>query len=217
MSLRSGVPDLLVENFAVCGLPEEPTPYDVSEILANGEEIVLSESKCLDFSHYSTPIVDIQIVNLTQGENIPDGYTPIQKTHDETAECFLQSTNNDVLLICYRRGYDKPPIMDIDIVDVNTKVLAGCFKITRSIGNHSAVLVKKRFTSTDICLSYSRLTQHYGVDRLALTQICLVMKNKRQLCPLGFRELPTKVSTVSLLFKKIFAQPQNMDKLYTIF
>lgn len=60
-SLSSSSSEYIAEYFAVCGLSDNPTPYDVSEILLNGEEIVLSESKCLDFSRYSTPIIDIQV------------------------------------------------------------------------------------------------------------------------------------------------------------
>lgn len=62
LSLNGGASDHIAECFAVCGLSEAPTPFDVSEILLNGEEIVLSESKCLDFSRYTTPIIDIQVI-----------------------------------------------------------------------------------------------------------------------------------------------------------
>lgn len=61
ISLNSISSERIAEYFAVCGLSDTPTPYDVSEILKTGEEIVLSESKCLDFSRYSTPIIDIQV------------------------------------------------------------------------------------------------------------------------------------------------------------
>ena len=61
-SLNSQTHDRIADYFAVCGLSNTPTPYDVSEILINGEEIVLSESKCLDFSRYTTPIIDIQVI-----------------------------------------------------------------------------------------------------------------------------------------------------------
>ncbi|VDK36458.1 unnamed protein product [Taenia asiatica] len=63
LSLNGGASDHIAECFAVCGLSEAPTPFDVSEILLNGEEIVLSESKCLDFSRYTTPIIDVQMAD----------------------------------------------------------------------------------------------------------------------------------------------------------
>uniref|UniRef100_A0A5K3FF99 UDENN domain-containing protein n=2 Tax=Mesocestoides corti TaxID=53468 RepID=A0A5K3FF99_MESCO len=199
MSLKSNSPDLLAEYFAVCGLPEEPTPYDVSEIIRNGEEIVLSESKCLDFSRYSTPIVDIQLINLSQKEHPPDGYQLITETVDGSAECSLQSRAGEDLCICYRRGYDKPPIGDIGLVDTNQRLKANSSNITHTVGSRPAVLMKKRFLpNSNMYFSYSRLPKNYGVDQLALTDICVILKNKGEVCPLGYKELPQKLVCPSL-------------------
>ena len=124
-SHKSCTPDRIADYFAVCGLSNTPTAYDVSEILLNGEEIVLSESKCLDFSRYTTPIIDIQVskykyfvhvsqlINVSQEERPPEGYQVIDKSLGGSSGCYLQGRSGDKLCICYRRGYDFPPIGDI--------------------------------------------------------------------------------------------------------
>ncbi|VDD82965.1 unnamed protein product [Mesocestoides corti] len=189
MSLKSNSPDLLAEYFAVCGLPEEPTPYDVSEIIRNGEEIVLSESKCLDFSRYSTPIVDIQLINLSQKEHPPDGYQLITETVDGSAECSLQSRAGEDLFFLF-----SPNCMLYRLVDTNQRLKANSSNITHTVGSRPAVLMKKRFLpNSNMYFSYSRLPKNYGVDQLALTDICVILKNKGEVCPLGYKELPQKL------------------------
>ncbi|KAH9279433.1 C-myc promoter-binding protein [Echinococcus granulosus] len=184
----------IAEYFAVCGLSERPAPFNVSEILLNSEEIVLSESKCLDFSRYTTPIIDIQLVNMSQKEHPPDGYQLIDKSIGGSTGCFLQSRSGDDLCICYRRGYDIPPIGDIGLVDTDQRLKPNSSNITHTIDHRPAVIMKKRFLPTsNMYLSYSRLHKNYGVDELALTDICVVLKKKGERCPLGYKELPQKL------------------------
>nr|CDS32897.1 c myc promoter binding protein [Hymenolepis microstoma] len=213
MSSSSSSSEYIAECFAVCGLSDNPTPYDVSEILLNGEEIVLSESKCLDFSRYSTPIIDIQLVNVSQKEEPPKGYQVLDKSVGGILGCYLQNRSNDDLCICYRRGYDTPPIGDIRLVDMSTRLKSNSSSITRTIGNTSALIVKNRFIlNSGMYLSYSRLSSDYGVDQLALTDICIILKKNGEVCPLGFLELPQKLfhtlmaDDMHICYKKSFVK-----------
>ncbi|CDS36326.1 c myc promoter binding protein [Echinococcus multilocularis] len=203
----------IAEYFAVCGLSEKPSPFNVSEILLNSEEIVLSESKCLDFSRYTTPIIDIQLVNMSQKEHPPDGYQLIDKSIGGSTGCFLQSRSGDDLCICYRRGYDIPPIGDIGLVDIDQRLKPNSSNITHTIDHRPAVIMKKRFLPTsNMYLSYSRLHKNYGVDELALTDICVVLKKKGERCPLGYKELPQKLihslmaDDMHICYKKSFVK-----------
>ncbi|VDM35793.1 unnamed protein product [Hydatigera taeniaeformis] len=203
LSSHGGNSDHIAEYFAVCGLSENPTPFDVTEILLNGEEIVLSESKCLDFSRYTTPIIDIQLINVSQKERPPDGYQVINKSISGSTGCFFQNRSGDGLCICYRRGYDIPPIGDIGLVDTEQRLKSNSSNITHTIDHRPAVIMKKRFLpNSNMYLSYSRLQKNYGVDELALTDICVILKKKGECCPLGYKELPQKLyhSLVCYLF-----------------
>ncbi|KAL5105641.1 C-myc promoter-binding protein [Taenia crassiceps] len=196
LSLNGRASDYIAEYFAVCGLSESPTPFDVSEILLHGEEIVLSESKCLDFSRYTTPIIDIQLVNISQKEHPPEGYQLIDKSVGGSTGCFLQSRSGDGLCICYRRGYDIPPISDIGLVDTDMRLKPNSSNITHTINHHSAVIMKKRFLPTsNMFLSHLHNT-----------------KEKGECCPLGYKELPQKLlhslmaDDMHICYKKSFVK-----------
>lgn len=150
-------------------------------------------------------------MNLSQKEDPPDGYQVLDKSVGGISGCYLQNRSNDDLCICYRRGYDTPPIGDIRLVDISTRLKANSSSITRTIGNTSALIVKKRFIpNSGMYLSYSRLPSDYGVDQLALTDICIIFKKKGEVCPLGFMELPQKLFHTLVSHHLVFVCPYSL-------
>uniref|UniRef100_A0A0V0J3B2 C-myc promoter-binding protein n=1 Tax=Schistocephalus solidus TaxID=70667 RepID=A0A0V0J3B2_SCHSO len=211
ISLGSDVNQQVAEYFVVCGLPCEPTAYDLSEVLVNGEEIVLSESGRLDFTEYSPPIVDIQLISALDQDNPPFGYEIVRHSYNRAGNALIRALNSDDLYICYRRGYDKPPIADIGIYSDSShlSLKKKAILIERTVGGRSAALGKHRLSSPSY-LSVMRVNKNYGIDQLALTDLCVIFKNKDELCPLGYMESQHKLPSgqfnadMHLCYKKSF-------------
>jgi len=60
------------------------------------------------------PVVDIAVINRTAGENSPPGYICVECTPTGLwANLNYGSLRAPEMFLCYRRGRDKPPVVDI--------------------------------------------------------------------------------------------------------
>ena len=60
------------------------------------------------------PITDITVIFKSRGESPPDGFTCIETTPSgHSADLNAGSLRSESCFLCYRRGRDKPPIVDI--------------------------------------------------------------------------------------------------------
>lgn len=60
------------------------------------------------------PITDITVIFKSKGEFPPEGFTCVEKTPTGfSADLNSGSLRGDACFLCYRRGRDKPPIVDI--------------------------------------------------------------------------------------------------------
>lgn len=59
-------------------------------------------------------VTDLAVIARGLGEEVPEGFTCIDKTlGGHLAELSAGLINNPHLFLCYRRGRDKPPILDL--------------------------------------------------------------------------------------------------------
>uniref|UniRef100_A0A3Q4GLP6 DENN/MADD domain containing 4B n=1 Tax=Neolamprologus brichardi TaxID=32507 RepID=A0A3Q4GLP6_NEOBR len=62
----------------------------------------------------AAPVTDLVVIARGLGEDVPEGFTCIEKTlGGHSAELSAGLINNPHLYLCYRRGRDKPPILDL--------------------------------------------------------------------------------------------------------
>lgn len=95
----------VADYFVVAGLPNDPEPID---------DIALSDVGLLKPSHSQAPITDIGIIFPSLEETVPSGYEII--THTPTglsADLNHGSLRSIECYICFKRGRDKPPLVDI--------------------------------------------------------------------------------------------------------
>ena len=60
------------------------------------------------------PITDITVIFKSKGEEAPEGFTCVETTPSGfSADLNAGSLRSESCFLCYRRGRDKPPIMDI--------------------------------------------------------------------------------------------------------
>lgn len=96
----------VADYFVVAGLPDNPESLDDS---------TLSESGHLKSSHTQAPITDIGVIFPSlEGEKLPPEYEVIKYTPTGlTADLNHGSLRSIECFVCFRRGRDKPPLVDI--------------------------------------------------------------------------------------------------------
>lgn len=91
----------LVDYFVVAGLAE------TSKLLED-------ESQPPRPARPSEPITDVAVIIRSQSEEVPHGFTCIERTTSGNAiELSAGLLNNPQMYICYKRGRDKPPLIDL--------------------------------------------------------------------------------------------------------
>lgn len=101
----------LVDYFVVAGL--DPTgawrPLD-----EDGRSSSSSSASSSPAARAAEPVTDLVVISRGLGEEVPEGFTCIEKTlGGHSAELSAGLLNNPHLYLCYRRGWDKPPIVDL--------------------------------------------------------------------------------------------------------
>lgn len=95
----------VADYFVIAGLQDESELFD---------EDALSEVGQYKDTHSQAPITDIGIIFPTLGEQAPSNYTVITSTPTgQSANLNHGSLRSVECYICYRRGRDKPPLVDI--------------------------------------------------------------------------------------------------------
>ena len=95
----------IADYFVVAGLPDEPEALD---------DNTLSDAGNLKDEHNQAPITDIGVIFPTLGETLPDGYQMIECTPTGlSADLNHGSLRSTECYVCFRRGRDKPPLVDI--------------------------------------------------------------------------------------------------------
>ncbi len=90
----------LVDYFVVAGLAGAGSPLD--------EEGQQRGVRALQ------PVTDLTVIARGLGEDVPEGFTCIEKTQGgHPAELSAGLLNNTHMFLCYRRGHDKPPVVEL--------------------------------------------------------------------------------------------------------
>lgn len=94
----------LVDYFVVAGLSDTSKPLE-------------DESHPPRPARPSEPITDVAVIIRSQGEEVPHGFTCIERTTSgNPIELNAGLLNNPQMFICYKRGRDKPPIVELGSV-----------------------------------------------------------------------------------------------------
>lgn len=91
------------DYFVVAGLTDTSTPLE--------QEITIVEPRS---SKPKAPITDVAVIIKSVGENVPEGYTCIESTPTGLpANLNFGSLKSPEIYLCYKRGLDVPPLIDI--------------------------------------------------------------------------------------------------------
>ncbi|KAJ7985587.1 hypothetical protein DPEC_G00353620 [Dallia pectoralis] len=111
-------PSRITSGGQTAGMAEEKCPqlvdYFVVAGLAPGGSAPLDEEGQQRVGRAVEPVTDLAVIARGLGEEVPEGFTCIEKTQGgHPAELSAGLINNPHMYLCYRRGHDKPPVLDI--------------------------------------------------------------------------------------------------------
>lgn len=100
----------LVDYFVVAGLD----PAGPWKSLDEDGRTSANSSSSAAASRAVESVTDVAVIARGLGEEVPEGFTCIERTlGGHSAELSAGLINNPHLYLCYRRGRDKPPILDL--------------------------------------------------------------------------------------------------------
>ncbi|KAK2845148.1 hypothetical protein Q5P01_011807 [Channa striata] len=187
----------LVDYFVVAGLdPAGPwKPLD-----DDGKSSASSSSTSSSSSSVRAvePVTDLAVIARGLEEEVPEGFTCIEKTlGGHSAELSAGLINNQHLYLCYRRGRDKPPILDLGVLyEGKEQLKQGWYVIETTPYSRSASLSSATGpTAHRVFLTYRRALDSQGLHTLGVTDIALLLPSKGELAPHTFCRVDKNLNT----------------------
>nr|AGL94524.1 putative DENN domain containing protein 4B-like protein [Oncorhynchus mykiss] len=174
----------LVDYFVVAGLaPGGLAPLD-EEGQQRGGRVV-------------EPVIDLAVIARGLGEEVPEGFTCIEKTQGgHPAELSTGLINNPHMYLCYRRGHDKPPILDLGVLYEGKEVVKqGWYVIETTPYSRSASLSSGGPATHRTFLTYRRAPESQALHTLGVTDISLLLPSKGEVAPHTFCRVEKNLNT----------------------
>ncbi|XP_028280824.1 DENN domain-containing protein 4B isoform X1 [Parambassis ranga] len=191
----------LVDYFVVAGLdPAGPwKPLDEDGKTSSSSSSSTSSSASSSSSGRAVdPVTDLVVIARGLGEEVPEGFTCIEKTlGGHSAELSAGLINNPHLYLCYRRGRDKPPIMDLGVLyEGKEQLKQGWYVIETTPYSRSASLSAGGApTAHRVFLTYRRALDSQGLHTLGVTDITLLLPSKGEVAPHTFCRVDKNLNT----------------------
>lgn len=160
----------IAEFFVIAGIPESGRKID-------------TESRPL---RRLDPITDITVINRSNDEPIPAGYKCIEFTPGGyQADLNHGSFRSSSMHLCYKRGRDKPPLIDIGVIyyDGKEKLARNCSMVMKTPSGFSANVNN---SGTQTYFTYRRSEENAPCNQLVVTDICVILQNKGEQPPHAF-------------------------------
>ncbi|XP_067409239.1 DENN domain-containing protein 4C isoform X3 [Emydura macquarii macquarii] len=189
----------VADYFVVAGLTDTLTPLD--------QEVNRFETKS---AGPKAPITDLAVIIKSAGETVPEGYTCVEATPSALqANLNYGSLKSPELFLCYKRGWDKPPLTDIGVLyEGKERVILGCEVIQATPYGRCANVNNSSATSQRIFITYRRASPVRPQNSLAVTDICVIVTSKGETPPHTFCKVDKNLncgmwgSSVYLCYKK---------------
>uniref|UniRef100_A0A8C9P379 DENN domain containing 4B n=1 Tax=Spermophilus dauricus TaxID=99837 RepID=A0A8C9P379_SPEDA len=182
-------PPRLVDYFVVAGLAGNGAPIPE-------ETWVPEPSGPLRSSRPAEPITDVAVIARALGEEVPQGYTCIQASaggHPLEFSAGLLGGTQPV--ICYRRGRDKPPLVELGVLyEGKERPKPGFQVLDTTPYSHSANLAPPGPGHPRTYLTYRRAAEGAGLHALGITDLCLVLPSKGEGTPHTYCRLPRNLN-----------------------
>ncbi|XP_051575093.1 DENN domain-containing protein 4B-like isoform X1 [Myxocyprinus asiaticus] len=173
----------LVDYFVVAGLAGDSSVLDDDGQQRGGRAL--------------QPIIDLAVIARGLGEDVPEGFTCIEKTQGgHPAELSAGLLNNTHMLLCYKRGHDKPPIIELGVLyEGKDPVRSGWLVIETTPYSRSASLSSAGPTTHRTFLMYRRAPDSQALNTLGVTEISLLMPSKGETAPHTYCRVDKNLNT----------------------
>ncbi|OQR66250.1 C-myc promoter-binding protein-like [Tropilaelaps mercedesae] len=186
----------LADYFVVAGLSSEPTLMQDSTEL---EEVL--------------PITDIAVIITSQKEVAPLEYQMIERTPTGfPADLNHGSLRCPSVYLCFRRGLDKPPLMDIGVLYEDKHRIMHDSEVLKTTP-YGRVANVNNSSSTKTFLTYRRAPETLACNSLVVKDIVVILANKGEMPPHAFCKIDYNLnksvigSDVYLCYKKSIHRP----------
>ncbi|KAI5651314.1 DENN (AEX-3) domain-containing protein [Phthorimaea operculella] len=190
----------VADYFVVAGLPEKP------ECLDDSDSGHLRGYTC------KAPITDIGVVFPGLGETLPNGFELLETTPTGLpADLNHGSMRSPECFLCYRRGRDRPPLVDIGIMyDGKERLMADAEMVLESAGGR---LANVNNSSAKTFITYRRAHPTAPCNALVVVDVCVIVASKGECPPHAFCMIAKNLnkglmgSDVFLCYKKSMNRP----------
>ena len=166
------------------------------------------------------PITDVTVIFKGLGEHCPIGYTCIETTPGgHVADLNNGNFKSPNIQICYRRGDDKPPLVEIGVYhEEKDRVLPDVEVVyytpygrSASTGNSSS--------KSGTFITYRRAKTNNPYNQLVVVDLCVILNNKSEHPPHAFYSIKKNLnksyygmigSEVFLCYKKTLLSPPSL-------
>ncbi|XP_071449879.1 DENN domain-containing protein Crag isoform X2 [Hetaerina americana] len=166
----------VADYFVVAGLPKE-NPQPLDDFSRDGAH--------LKPTHNQAPITDVTVIFRSLGERCPQGFTCIDTTPSgQSGDLNHGSIRSPEVFLCYRRGRDKPPLVDIGVMYEGKERLMADSEVVLSTPSGLAANVNN--SGAKIFVTYRRAPESMPCNELVVTDICVILANKGETAPHAF-------------------------------
>lgn len=177
-------PPQLVDYFVVAGLTDASRPLE-------------DENQQQRPARPSEPITDVAVIIRSQGEEVPHGFTCIETTTSgHPVDLNAGLLNNPQMFICYKRGRDKLPLIELGVhYEGKDRPKPGYTILDTTPYSRSANLNSGGPGHQRTFLVYRRAAEPQGHNALGVTDICLIMPSKGESTPHTFCRVDKNLNT----------------------
>ncbi|XP_058454899.1 DENN domain-containing protein Crag isoform X2 [Malaya genurostris] len=194
----------VADYFVVAGMPENP------KLL---KENIFNDSSHLRLAFSIDPITDIGVFFPSLGEKIPADYEVLENTPTGLlADLNYGSVRTVACFIYFRRGKDKPPLVDIGVMYEGVeKIMTDAEIVLNTPGDR---LANVNNSSAKTFLTFRRAKTDMPCNELVVTDLCVVVPSKGEKPPHAFCMIHKTLnkgimgSDVYLCYKKSMNRPK---------
>ncbi|XP_058115826.1 DENN domain-containing protein Crag [Anopheles ziemanni] len=194
----------VADYFVVAGMPDQP------KLL---KENIFNDASHLRMANAIDPITDIGVYFPSLGEQIPADYEVLENTPSGLlADLNYGSVRTIACFIYYRRGKDKPPLVDIGVMyEGAERIMADAEIVLSTPGDR---LANVNNSSAKTFLTFRRAPTDMACNELVVTDLCVVIPSKGEKPPHAFCMIHKTLnkglmgSDVYLCYKKSMNRPK---------
>lgn len=166
------------------------------------------------------PITDITVIFRGLGEQCPNGYTCIETTPGgHLADLNNGNFKSPNIQICYRRGNDKPPLVDVGVYHEDKERVLPDVEVVYTTPYGRCASTGNNGSKSGTFITYRRAKTNSPFNQLVVVDLCVILNNKSEHPPHAFYSIKKNLnksyygmigSEVFICYKKTLFSPPSL-------